>query len=90
MDVLDGYNCSSAQIWSANTGEEQGTDGGASSLRSIPSPVCRLDSEECLALQADHGSAQPCWGEEGEAQMAADALISENDGSKTKKNPSNW
>lgn len=75
----DGYNCSSAHIWSANTGEEQGTDGAASSLLSIPSSVCRLDSEERLALQADHGGAQPCRGEEEEAQMAADALISEND-----------
>lgn len=39
----------------------------------------RLDSEERLALQADGGGVQPCRGEEGEAQMAADALISEND-----------
>lgn len=39
----------------------------------------RLDREEHPALQADPGGAQPCWGEEGEAQMAADALISEND-----------
>lgn len=48
-------------------------------LLSIPLSMCRLDTEERLALQADHSSAQPCRGEEGEAQMAADALISEND-----------
>lgn len=47
--------------------------------RPVQDPCGRLDSEECPALQADRGGVQPCRGEEGEAQMAADALISEND-----------
>lgn len=56
--------------------------------RPVQGTCGRLDSEERLALQADRGGALSCRGEEGEAQMAADALISENDRSKTqnKKN----
>lgn len=63
----DGYNCRRAQLQLANTGGELDTEGAAFSLLSIPSSVCRLDTEERLALQADHGGVQPCWGEEGEA-----------------------
>lgn len=47
--------------------------------RPVQDTCGRLDSEERLALQADRSGAQPCRAEEGEAQMAADALISEND-----------
>lgn len=47
--------------------------------RPVQDTCDRLDSAERPALQADRGGAQPCRGEEGEAQMAADALISEND-----------
>lgn len=75
----DGYNCRSAQLRLANKGGKQDTNGAASSLLSMPSSTRRLDTEEGLARQADHGGVQPCRGEEGEAQMAADALISEND-----------
>lgn len=50
-----------------------------------PLILCRLDSEECLDLQAEPRRCAALPREEGEAQMAADALISENDRSKTKK-----
>jgi len=57
-------------------------------LHSLPCPdagrpvrdTCgRLDGEERPGLRADRDDAQPRRGEEVEAQMAADALVSEND-----------
>lgn len=47
--------------------------------RTVQDTCRRLCREESPALQANHGGVQPCRGEEREAQMAADALISGND-----------